>query len=80
MMLQIEQFIIRLVIILYIKFFKGFKMLKHQQSLCFVDVFLVINNAMYCLKKEIKVMKLSQLKLFTKRLIDIINTSIISIQ
>ena len=54
-------------------------MLKHQQSLCFVDVFLVINNAMYCLKKEIKVMKLSQLKLFTKRLIDIINISIISI-
>lgn len=54
-------------------------MLKHQQSLCFVDVFLVINNAMYCLRKEIKVMELSQLKLFTKRLIDIINTSIISI-
>ena len=52
MMLQIEQFIIRLVIILYIKFFKEFKMLKHQQSLCFVDVFLVINNAMYCLKKK----------------------------
>ena len=78
MMLQIEQFIIRLVIILYIKFFKGFIMLKHQQSLCFVDV-LVINNAMYYLKEEIKVTKLSQLKIFIKRLIDIINTSIISI-
>ena len=36
-------------------------MLKHQQSLCFVDV-LVINNAMYYLKEEIKVTKLSQLK------------------
>ena len=54
-------------------------MLKHQQILCFVDVFLVINNAMYYLKEEIKVTKLSQLKIFIKRLIDIINTSIISI-
>ena len=42
-------------------------------------MFLVINNAMYYLKEEIKVTKLSQLKIFTKRLIDIINTSIISI-
>ena len=63
MMLQIEQFIIRLVIILYIKFFKGFIMLKHQQSLCFVDV-LINNNAMYYLKEEIKVTKLSQLKFY----------------
>ena len=78
MMLQIEQFIIRLVIILYIKFFKGFIMLKHQQSLCFVDV-LVINNAMYYLKRRNKSYEIITIKIFIKRLIDIINTSIISI-
>ena len=37
-------------------------MLKHQQSLCFVDV--LNNNAMYYLKEEIKVTKLSQLKFY----------------
>ena len=41
-------------------------------------MFLVINNAMYCLKRN-KSYEIITIKTFTKRLIDIINTSIISI-
>lgn len=39
-------------------------MLKHQQSLCVVDVFLVINNAMYYLKKRNKSYEIITIKTF----------------